>query len=452
MKALTQQQKDEFARLVAEKRAAVEQKNGLAPGSLTTTASPKFDLEYDASKNSKVNNAFGSFPEVDTSWATQSTGNLYTPTFSNTNNNTPGFATQNNTNSNFTPGFAAQNNTNISFTPEFAAQNTTNDFIPGFAARKTAPATSTYIAKTSLPKIADINYTQTVEQLKSESSFFNTSATTGLEKETTISLDYYSALQSSDIVTSLSNFYTNLHGKLSTLKNDFIDFWVKRFQLTPEPLKTLISQNLSIGNDSFYTELSDSIGLLVNSGALIDDATTPFTDYTTGLYTSPNTIPVQMRNKISSTSLAVSYSLSRDTTILMRNNLKTINIPAKNTNPYTNSTTNPAHGMNLITDINTYNIIKTNLNSYYTKLGNNFKTIFSYIQYNSNINNVNGYNPRETGAISGSNQQLITRDYTFQLNVGKFTQTVDFLLRKVKMLLSYKTNQNTIGNITTTNS
>jgi len=443
MKTWTQEEKDEFARLVAEKRAAVEQKNGLAPGSLTSTK-PKLDLtgpsEYDPSKNSKVSNAFGSFPEVDTSWATQSTGNLYTPTFSNTYNN------------NNIPGFAAQNNTNSGFTPEFATQNTTNGFIPGFAARKTAPATSTYIAKTSLPKIVDINYTQTVEQLKSESSFFNSSATTGLEKETTISLDYYSALQSSDIITSLANFYTNLHGKLSTLKNDFIDFWVKRFQLTPEPLKTLISQNLTIGNDSFYTELSDSIGLLVNSGALIDDATTPFTDYTTGLYTSPNTIPVQMRNKISSTSLAVAYSLSRDTTILMRNNLKTINIPAKNTNPYTNSTTNPAHGMNLITDINTYNIIKTNLNSYYTKLGNNFKTIFSYIQYNSNINNVNGYNPRETGAASGSNQQLITRDYTFQFNVGKFTQTVDFLLRKVKMLLSYKTNQNTIGNITTINS
>jgi len=417
MKTFTQEEKDEFVRLVNEKKAQTEQKYGLAPGS-TATQPSKVDIsDQEAIAAIKAQREQGS------------TGNLYATSISTVQNT------------------VANNNT----TAEFTAQNTsTNAYIPGYATKKTTTLASTYIAKTALPKLVDVNYTQTVEQLKSESSFFN-SPVAGLEKETTISLNYYSALQSSDIVTSLTSFYKDLNETLSTLKNDFIDFWVKRFQLTPEPLKALISQNLNTGNNSFYTELSDSIGLLVNSGALIDDATTPFTDYTTGLYTSPNTIPVQIRNKISSTSLAVAYNLSNNTTVLMRNNLKKINIPTKYTNPYTNPTTNPAHGMNLITDINTYNIIKTNLNNYYTKLGNNFKTIFSYIQYNCNINNANGYNPRATGATFGSNQQLITRDYTFGLTVGKFTQNVDFLLRKVKNLLSYKTNQNTIGNITTTN-
>jgi len=420
MKALTQEQKDEFQRLVAEKRAQWEQKNGLAPGS-ATPPEPKYKLaDEDAIAARKIEQAR----------AAQSTGNLYTPTAS------PSFSE-----------FTAQ-----SF-PEFTAQQTNNTGYnpPEFTAQKTTTTSSTYIAKTILPKLVDINYTQTVDQLKTESNFFDSSAVQGLEKEAAISLDYYTALQSSDIIASLTDFYKNLNDKLSTLKNDFVDFWVKRFYLTPEPIKTLVSQNLNINNDSFYTELSDSIGLLVNSGALIDDATTPFTDYTTDLYTAPNTLPVQVRNKISKTSLAVTYDLSRNTTILMRNNLKGINLPTRNTNPYANSTTNPAHGTNLITDINTYNIIKTNLNSYYTKLNNNFKKIFSYIEYNSNINNFNGYNPRETGIEGGSNQQLITRDYTFSLMVSRFTQSVDLLLRKTKNLLSYKTNENTIGNITTTN-
>jgi len=421
MKGFTEEQKDEFARLLAEKRA----KTGY-----TGPAEPTYKLADEkaiAALKAK---------EQETR-ATSSTGNLYTP----------------NTTTQTTAQTTAQSTTTYNnATPEFTAQSSANNsIVPGYAAKKTTTAPSTYIAKTILPKLVDVNYTRTVDQLKTESNFFDSSSIAGLEKETTISLDYYSALQSSDIVTSLTNFYNDLNNKLSTLKNDFIDFWVKRFQLTPEPIKTLISQNLNIENDSYYTELSDSIGLLVNSGALIDDATTPFTDYTTGLYTSPNTIPVQLRNKISGTSLAVTYNLSKNTTILMRNNLKTINLPTKNTDPYTNPTSNPAHGMNLITDINTYNIIKTNLNSYYTKLQNNFKNIFSYIQYNCNINNVNGYNPRETGAATGSNQQLITRDYSFNLNVGKLTQNVDLLLRKVKKLLSYKTNENTIGNITTTN-
>lgn len=413
MKALTQEQKDEFQRLVAEKRAQWEQKNGLPPGS-ATPPEPKYKLaDEDAIAAMKIEQAR----------ATQSTGNLYTPTA--------------------TPSF-----------PDFVAQQTSNNTgynPPEFTAQKTTTTSSTYIAKTILPKLVDINYTQTVDQLKTESNFFDSSATQNLEKETAVSLDYYTALQNSDVIASLTDFYKNLNEKLSTLKNDFIDFWVKRFHLTPEPIKTLISQNLNINNESFYTELSDSIGLLVNSGVLIDDATTPFTDYTTDLYTAPNTLPVQVRNKISKTSLAVTYDLSKNTTILMRNNLKGINLPTRNTNPYTNSTTNPAHGTNLITDINTFNIIKTNLNSYYTKLNSNFKKIFSYVQYNSNINNFNGYNPRDTGVVGGSNQQLITRDYTFDLMVSKFTQSVDLLLRKTKNLLSYKTNENTIGNITTTN-
>lgn len=405
MKALTQEQQDEFVRGVAEKRAQWEKKNNMPAGS-ATPPKPKVNLSYYDTVAAM---------ELDQARASQSTGNLYTPTAS--------------------PTF-----------PEFAAQS-----FPEFAAQRTTTTSSTYIAKTILPKLADINYTQTVDQLKTESNFFDSSAVQSLEKEAAISLDYYNALQSSDVIASLTDFYKNLNEKLSTLKNDFVDFWVKRFHLTPEPIKTLISQNLTTNNESFYTELSDSIGLLVNGGALIDDATTPFTDYTTDLYTAPNTLPVQVRNKISKTSLAVSYDLSRNTTILMRNNLKGINLPTRNTNPYVNSTTNPAHGTNLITDINTHNIIKTNLNSYYTKLNSNFKKIFSYVQYNSNINNFNGYNPRETGFTGGSNQQLITRDYTFDLMISKFTQNVDLLLRKTKNLLSYKTNSNTIGNVTTTN-
>ena len=306
MKPMTQEQKDEFQRAVAEKRAQWEKKNNLPPGSATPKAPKGFEEEYEIIRSRN------------------SSGNLYTPTAS------PSF-----------PDFTAQQNNNTEFNP------------PEFTAQKTTTTSSTYIAKTILPKLVDINYTQTVDQLKTESNFFDSSAVQGLEKETAISLDYYTALQSSDIVASLTDFYKNLNEKLSTLKNDFIDFWVKRFHLTPEPIKTLISQNLNTNNESFYTELSDSIGLLVNGGALIDDATTPFTDYTTDLYTAPNTLPVQVRNKISKTSLAVTYDLSRNTTILMRNNLKGINLPTRNTNPYANSTTNPAHGTNLITYINT---------------------------------------------------------------------------------------------------
>jgi len=183
MKALTQEQKDEFQRLVAEKRAQWEQKNGLAPGS-ATPPEPKYKLaDEDAIAARKIEQAR----------AAQSTGNLYTPTAS------PSFSE-----------FTAQ-----SF-PEFTAQQTNNTGYnpPEFTAQKTTTTSSTYIAKTILPKLVDINYTQTVDQLKTESNFFDSSAVQGLEKEAAISLDYYTALQSSDIIASLTDFYKNLNDKL----------------------------------------------------------------------------------------------------------------------------------------------------------------------------------------------------------------------------------------------
>lgn len=434
MRSLTQAQKDEFARLVAEKRADVERKNNLAPGSLTP-AEPKLDLtgssEYDPTKNSSANTAWGPMPVVDTSWATTGLADMPSTT---TASNMLDSSTSSSTTSNI-PTISRE------LTPTLA-DNTIS--VPEFTAKKTSlPTSFPYIAKTIDPKLADINYTTTVDILKKISNYVNLFPQ--LEKEIQISLDYYTALQNNDVVGSLGNFYSKLNSeKMPVLRNDFVDFWVKRYQITAEPLKTLITFDIDTSNQSFFTELSDSVGLLVNSNCLLDDSTIPYTDYTTGLYTAPNVLPVQLRNKISETTLEVATDLSEMNTILMRNNLAKINLTTKNVNPYTNPTSNPAHGINLITDINTFDIIKNNLSTYFNRLKSSYSRIFNYVQYISNINNINGYNPRDVAA-AGTNQQLIT-DILFGLNVEKFTVSMDILQRKFKYLLSYKTNENTLSN------
>jgi hypothetical protein len=136
-------------------------------------------------------------------------------------------------------------------------------------------------------------------------------------------------------------------------------------------------------------------------------------------------------------------------TILMRNNLAKINLTTANTDPYTNPTTNPAHGLNLITDINTFNIIKAGLTSHFNELKNSYKRIFNYVQYISNINNINGYNSRDIGK-NGTNQQLVT-DILFGMNVEKFTVSMDTLQRKFKYLLGHRTIENCLSNKSTTN-
>jgi hypothetical protein len=353
-----------------------------------------------------------------------------TPTFSKSNSVTPPI--------NNPVGPTGQAPT-FSTVPEFSAKKTNTIANNEFSAKK-----KEQLVKTSLPKLADLNYTESVSMLKQVSNYLN--LINGLENEVQISLDYYSALQKTDIVSSLSNFYSNLNSsKMPVLKNDFVDFWVKRFHCTAEPLKSFITGNLKTDSSSFFTELSDSIGILVNSRGLLDDSTIPVTDITTDIYSPPNIIPVQLKNKISSTTLNVSYALSRYNTELMRQNLKRVYFTSNDANPYAYST--DPHGSNLVSDLNTYIIINNNLQTYYDKLKSSYNRIFSYIEYISNVNNSVGYNPRD---ISGSNQQIIT-DLIFSLDVEKFKISVDLLQRKFKSLLSYKTIQNTLSNNTTIN-
>jgi len=298
------------------------------------------------------------------------------------------------------------------------------------------------ITKTIKPKLADINYTLNIETLKKISNYCD--VIKGIEKEIQISLDYYSSLQDNDVVGALKNFYQRLEkDKLPSLSNEFVDFWVKRFSCTAQPLKTILKDSLNIDNLNFFNELSDSIGLLVNSNNLLDDAVIPLTDLTTGLYQEPNYIPVQLRNKISSTTLNVTRDLSSKNTVLMRNNLKTINLISKDVDPYTTSSTLPAHSSNLVTDINLFYIFKNNLNSFYQKLNGNYKKLINYIEFISNIENRNGYNPRDNNYSSGLNQQ-IAADIVFSMDVEKFRVSLDALQRKVVNILSYKTIQSTL--------
>jgi hypothetical protein len=307
---------------------------------------------------------------------------------------------------------------------------------------------SKLLIKTALPKLADINFTQTLQILEKVSDY--TKVIQDIESEIEISLNYYNALQQNDATKSLSDFYNDLeNNKLKLLDNDFVDFWTKRYQLTVEPLKTIIKQNLNIKDDSFFSDLSDSIGLLVNSNCLLDDNVIPFTDITCNLYQAPNTIPVQLRNKTSLITQYISEELSRKTTILFRKNMNNINLTSSDSNPYDTPLT--PHGGNLITDINTFQIIKDNINSYYNKLSSSYKKIFSYIEYLSNIKNINGYNPRDNNSFSGTNQQIIT-NLVFSMNVEKFNQSLDLLQKKIINILSYSTNRNTLSNITTENS
>ncbi|NBO99784.1 MAG: hypothetical protein EBU90_06610 [Proteobacteria bacterium] len=296
--------------------------------------------------------------------------------------------------------------------------------------------------KTINPKLADINYTSNIELLKETSNYLD--LITGIEDGVKISLDYYIAITKNDLVKSLSDFYKKLDSEqMPLLSNDFVDFWVNRFKSTTEKIKELIKQEINVDDNSFFTELSDSVGLLLNSKNLLDDATIPYFDYKSTIYKQPpNVIPLQLKNKVSSITKEVINSLSTNNTALLKYNLKRINLTTNNTNPSTDSSS--PHGVNLITDINSYIIINRNISLPWFKLIQKYKKIYSYINFLSNIGNQEGYNPRNLE----TNKQIIT-DLIFSFNIEKIKQSLDLLQRKYINILSYKTIKNTISNQTT---
>ena len=295
---------------------------------------------------------------------------------------------------------------------------------------------------TSFPKLADINFAKNTDFVKKFSNYLDVIG--NFTTEIGISLDYYNCLVSGDVTTSLINFYKDINdNKLKILSNDFVNFWVNRFSSTTEPLKQIILEEVGSDKNSFFTELSDSIGILLNSYNLLDDATIPFFDYTTNIYNAPNTIPVQLRNKISPTTLQVANNLSKSNTILMRNNLKKINLPTPGVDPSADALT--SHGLNLITDLNSYVIINNNLAEPIYSLIKYYSNIYSYIAFLNNIGNNDGYNPRDATEKTGTNQQYINELF-FSLDIEKITQTVDLLQRKFKNIMSYSTIKNTISN------
>lgn len=290
-------------------------------------------------------------------------------------------------------------------------------------------------SKTLYPQLCDINYTSSLDLLKNFSDY--TEVIKDFDNEIKISFDYYKALVSSDPVKSLSEFYKNLDSKeFKMLENDFVDFWVKRYKNAVQP----IIDNVGDSNaQSFFSEISDSIGVLLNSVNRLDDSVIPMLDKNYEIYKAPSVIPVSLQNKLSKNNSDLLNEMSLKTSKLLRSNLYKLFFVTDGKNPYTDSLS--PHSSLLVTDLSFYTNFSNNLYELVFKLAGFYNDIYTYVQYYSNIGNKLGYNPRDTK----NNLQKMT-DFTFTLNVEDFEIFVDTLQRKYKKVLSDKTIKLTLAN------
>ena len=174
------------------------------------------------------------------------------------------------------------------------------------------------------------------------------------------------------------------------------------------PLATLADTTLT--PQSFFDNVSDSIGTLANSKYLQLDSTLPIFDVSQEYYGVPIPYSASTESKISNNTRNIAYNLSRNTTALMRRNLLNVayTVPANPENMASDATV--AHGLNLINDLPTFTKINTALPTLVSNLASKYTAIprvFQFIQYLCNIGNQTAANLRDIFPVQPSDRDFI---------------------------------------------
>jgi Phage tail lysozyme len=167
--------------------------------------------------------------------------------------------------------------------------------------------------------------------------------------------------------------------------------------------------NAGVPNQSFFTNISDSIGTLANTKYIQTDSTLPIFDVNQQYYGVPIPYSASTDRKISNNTRNIAYNLSIATTALMRRNLLNIAYtqPAVQQNMASDATV--AHGLNLINDLPTFAQLNTSLGNLVKSLSSRFKQakVFQFVQYLNNIGNKTGFNLRDIFPVTG-----LDKDFT----------------------------------------
>ena len=279
------------------------------------------------------------------------------------------------------------------------------------------------ITRTITPELVYSNIASSVDLLNAFTDYTNVIG--DLTSQLSIAIDYWTALVDCDNTNALTNFFIDLdNNKFPNLDNEYIFFWVKKYQTQTSTIVNLIStqNNASL---SFFDPVSDCIGLLANLQNKLDESVIPIFDIECKAYGVPVMSPVGLNNKLSTTTTAVMSALSYKTTALYRTNIQQIQQVSDNINNITDST--KPHGLNLITDYNFYVRYASIVSQLVLSLHAEFETLYNYINYFSNINDQTAYNPRN---LTVNVQAMNNLEY--QMTVEGFNENVDFLQKRVQ--------------------
>jgi hypothetical protein len=304
---------------------------------------------------------------------------------------------------------------------------------------------------TGVPDNLDIELATSLDTVKNYTNFLETFGS--YVTELSAAINYRASLQAPDNVSAMGDFYSALDNNyFDNFNLEFIHFWTKKYKnTTNQEIQERTKSKLESENNlqSYYDEVSDSIGLLVNSKVKLDDSVIPYFDTHLYQYSQPVTWPVSINNKLSDNAKEISESLSRKTSTLLRTNLVNIQFSSRGTMINKLDPT-LAHGNNLVTDLKYFVDHKKNMFPYVKLIQQLYYRTHTYISYFSNINDGVAYNPRNFSADETySNLQIMYR-YLFDVKVEGLTQKLDILKKKAIPVTSTATIQRSLASLQST--
>jgi hypothetical protein len=279
---------------------------------------------------------------------------------------------------------------------------------------------------TVAPNISDLDVTNTYEYLTNDTTLRQALPSDIISNgEIQAAIEYRNAFKQGDVITALNVFLSNVNSvyfKQADFSLENILYWYQKLKLSNKEITSYqsqvsyyaqniltnqlagaarFSQNAtssgSFNQNNYFDNISDSIGLIVNSKYIQLDSTLPLFDINQQYYGVPIPYSTSIENKMSATARNVAFDLSQKTTMLMRRNLMGIGYTNPALAQNMNADASTSHGLNLINDLPTFVTINESLGMLKDKLSSLFAEakVFGFVQYMCNIANETAMNLRD---------------------------------------------------------
>lgn len=130
--------------------------------------------------------------------------------------------------------------------------------------------------------------------------------------------------------------------------DEFLAYWVEKYRLL-HPVIQQECEKLLGGSNTYFKDISESIGCLTETDFIDDDRVLPFFDVTVDKYDPPMVYNSKLHNKLSPNTQLINLKMSKLLNATSRANLVNI-INGPNSHKLEKDSSTDAHGNNLITD------------------------------------------------------------------------------------------------------